>query len=86
MQLLQKVFFCNPQLFFKKRAAGKNRLLGYVNDYFSTISRISIGQAFTQMPQAMHLVVGPSAGATMTFMGQISTHLPQEVQSFLLIM
>ena len=45
-----------------------------------------MGQAFTQIPQAMHLAVGPSAGMTMTFMGQASTHLPQEVQSFLLIM
>ena len=45
-----------------------------------------MGQALTQMPQAMHLVVGPFSGATMTFMGQASTHLPQEVQSFLLIM
>jgi len=45
-----------------------------------------MGQALTQIPQAMHLVVGPSAGATITFMGQASTHLPQEVHSFLLIM
>ena len=44
-----------------------------------------MGQALTQMPQAMHLLVGPSWGATITFMGQISTHLPQEVHSFLLI-
>lgn len=44
-----------------------------------------MGQAFAQIPQEMHLLVGPSAGATITFMGQISTHLPQEVQSFLLI-
>ena len=45
-----------------------------------------MGQALTQIPQAIHLDVGPFSGATMTFMGQISTHLPQEVQSFLLIM
>ena len=45
-----------------------------------------MGQALTQMPQAMHFAVGPSLGCTITFMGQISTHLPQEVQSFLLIM
>lgn len=45
-----------------------------------------MGQAFTQIPQAMHLLVGPLSGATMTFMGQASTHLPQEVHSFLLIM
>ena len=38
-----------------------------------------------QMAQAMHFVVGPSLGATITFMGQASTHLPQDVQSFLLI-
>lgn len=44
-----------------------------------------MGQALTQMPQAIHLLVGPSLGATITFMGQISTHLPQEVHSFLLI-
>ena len=45
-----------------------------------------MGHAFTQMPQAIHLDVVPSAGWTITFMGQISTHLPQEVHSFLLIM
>ena len=45
-----------------------------------------MGQAFTQMPQEMHLLVGPSLGITITFMGQASTHLPQEVHSFLLIM
>ena len=45
-----------------------------------------MGQALTQMPQAMHLVVVPPAGATITFMGQTSAHLPQEVHNFLLIM
>ena len=45
-----------------------------------------MGQALTQMPQAIHLAAGVSAlGATITFMGQASTHLPQEVHSFLLI-
>jgi len=45
-----------------------------------------MGQTLAQMPQAMHLVVGAPAGATITFMGQTSAHLPQEVHSFLLIM
>ncbi len=45
-----------------------------------------MGQALTQIPQAMHLVVVAPSGATITFMGQTSAHLPQEVQSFLLIM
>jgi hypothetical protein len=63
--------FQNPSLIFR---------------YFSTISRMPIGQFFTQMPQAIHLEVVPSAGCTITFIGQASTHLPQEVHSFLLIM
>ena len=45
-----------------------------------------MGHALAQMPQAMHFVVGPLSGTTMTFIGQTSAHLPQEVQSFLLIM
>ena len=45
-----------------------------------------MGHALAQIPQAIHFELGPFSGATMTFMGQASTHLPQEVQSFLLIM
>ena len=45
-----------------------------------------MGQALTQMPQAMHLEAGLSGLRTMTFMGQASTHLPQETHFFLLIM
>jgi len=45
-----------------------------------------MGQAFTQMPQAMHLETGLSALWTITFMGQTSTHLPQPTHFFLLIM
>ena len=47
--------------------------------YFSTISRISMGQLLTQMPQAMHLLAGPpeTAGGTITWKGQTSAHLPQ---------
>lgn len=57
-------------------------------DYFSTISRISMGQLLTQMPQAIHLpaVAPETAGETMTWKGQTSAHFPQPVQSFLLIM
>ena len=44
-----------------------------------------MGQTLAQMPQAMHLLAGPSGFITMTFMGQASTHLPQLTQSFLLI-
>ena len=45
-----------------------------------------MGHALTQIPQAMHLLAGFPSFKTMTFMGQTSTHLPQETQSFLLIM
>ena len=45
-----------------------------------------MGQALTQMPQAMHLETGFSSFLTMTFMGQTSTHLPQPTHFFLLIM
>lgn len=45
-----------------------------------------MGQALAQMPQAMHLEAGLPSLRTMTFMGQASTHLPQDTQSFLLIM
>ena len=45
-----------------------------------------MGQALTQMPQAMHLEAGLSGFITMTFMGQASAHLPQLTHSFLLIM
>ena len=45
-----------------------------------------MGQALTQMPQAMHLEAGLPSFRTITFMGQASTHLPQETHSFLLIM
>ena len=47
-----------------------------------------MGQLLTQMPQAMHLEAGPpdTAGDTIRWKGQTSAHLPQPVQSFLLIM
>lgn len=45
-----------------------------------------MGQAFTQMPQEMHLEAGFSSFRTMTCMGQASTHLPQLTHFFLLIM
>ena len=45
-----------------------------------------MGQALTQMPQEIHLLAVLPSFRTMTFMGQISTHLPQETHSFLLIM
>jgi hypothetical protein len=45
-----------------------------------------MGQALTQMPQAMHLEAGDSGFSTMTFMGQASTHLPQLTHFYLLIM
>jgi len=53
--------------------------------YFSTISKISMGQALTQMPQAMHLETGLSSLCTMTFMGHTATQAPQPTHSFLLI-
>ena len=54
--------------------------------YFSTTSRISIGHALAQMPQAMHLeAVGASSTFTSTPNGHASLHLPQPTQSFLLI-
>lgn len=62
-------------------------LLFIIKSYFSTISRTSIGHALTQIPQAVHLdAVGLSSAFTITPKGQTSTHLPQPVQSFLLIM
>lgn len=58
----------------------------FVRDYFSWISRIPIGHAFAQMPQAIHLeAVGASGAFTITPIGQTSTHLPQPTQSFLLM-
>ena len=45
-----------------------------------------MGQALTQMPQAIHLEAGLSGFRTMTFMGQASTQAPQLTHSFLLIM
>ena len=45
-----------------------------------------MGQALTQMPQAMHLEAGLPSFRTMTLVGQTSTHLPQETHFFLLIM
>src|SRR5699024_3742511 len=59
----------------------------FSSNHFSTISRISMGQALTQMPQAMHLLAtGLSSAFTSTWKGQMSLHLPQPTQSFLLIM
>ena len=45
-----------------------------------------MGQALTQMPQAMHLEAGAFSFSMTRPKGQASAHLPQEVQSFLLIM
>lgn len=45
-----------------------------------------MGQALTQIPQAMHLDTGLPSLCTMTFVGQTSTHLPQPTHFFLLIM
>ncbi len=58
---------------------GKNQL--------SVISRTSMGHTLTQMPQAMHLEAEAIPGSqTMTPKGQAALHLPQPMQSFLLIM
>jgi hypothetical protein len=62
------------------------RLPFYVIAYFSTISSTSMGQALTQIPQAMHLDAGFSGFRTMTFMGQTATQAPQLTHFFLLIM
>ena len=69
----------------KKRTA-KAVLYVTKNNYFSTISRTSMGQALAQMPQEMHLEGALSSFMTITFMGQASTHLPHLTHSFLLIM
>ena len=45
-----------------------------------------MGQALTQIPQAIHLEAGLPSFKTITFMGQTSTHLPQLTHFFLLIM
>ena len=45
-----------------------------------------MGQALTQMPHAIHLLVtGESSAFTITWNGQTSTHFPQPVQAFLSI-
>ena len=59
----------------------------YKNYSVSTTSSTSIGQAFAQIPQAVHLeAVGASSAFTITPNGQASTHLPHPVQTFLLTM
>ena len=57
----------------------------YILFQLSTTSRISIGQAFAQMPQAMHFDAGSSGSWTRTPNGHASLHLPHWTQSFLLI-
>lgn len=56
-------------------------------DYFSCTSRMPMGHAFAQIPQAIHFVVtGELSAFTITCMGQTSTHSPQPLHSFLSIM
>ena len=48
-----------------------------IRNQLSRISRTSIGQALTQMPQAMHFeAAGAPATCSITPNGQASTHLP----------
>ena len=57
----------------------------FPNDYASTTSRTSAGQAFAQIPQAIHLLLtGESSALTITPNGQASTHLPQSCTFFLI--
>ena len=52
----------------------------------SAMARTSRGQAFTQIPQAMHFdVAGMSFVLAITPLGQTRLHLPQPMQTFLLI-
>ena len=95
-----RFLFGTPFLFAKRNGVKKNPFLpkrrawiaphpSYktYETYFSTISSTSMGQALTQMPQAMHLeATGLSGTFTQTWKGQTSAHLPQPMQSFLLIM
>ena len=58
-----------------------------ITNYDSTTSRTPAGQAFAQIPQAIHLLlVEEDSALTITPKGQASTHLPQPVHFFLLIM
>ena len=60
MQLLQNEIFVTILVKFRKKRRGIAP--PFCEFYFSTISRIPMGQFLAQMPQAMHLEVGPSAG------------------------
>jgi hypothetical protein len=82
MQLLQAEIFVTILV---KNQGGASPLPYCMQFYFSTISRIPIGQALAHIPQAIHLEVGPSGDLTITFIGHTSTHLPQDVHNFLLI-
>ena len=64
-----------------------NPILCTAIPYASLISRTPIGQAFTQIPHAIHLLAYSLASDfTITWNGQTSTHFPQPTHSFLLIM
>ena len=70
---------------FCERIISQNAFL--VIYYASLISRTSIGQAFTQIPHAIHLLAySLSSAFTITPNGHASTHLPQPIHFFLSIM
>ena len=62
-----------------------NLFLICIRNYSSTTSSTSIGHAFAQMPQAIHLDAGLPSVFTIRPNGQASAHLPQLVHFFLLI-
>lgn len=60
-----------------------NLFLICIRIYSSTTSSTSIGHAFAQMPQAIHLDAGLPSVFTIRPNGQASAHLPQLVHFFL---
>jgi hypothetical protein len=80
----------------QKKAAVQNQstaafsqVLGWLDagsNYSSTTSSTSIGHAFAQIPQAIHLEAGLPSVTTIRPNGHASAHLPQPTHFFLLIM
>ena len=90
LECIRLKYVCSKHVFEirtqKARCLGSGHSMYGNTFYFSTTSRISIGHALAQMPQAMHLeAVGASSTFTSTPNGHASLHLPQPTQSFLVI-
>ena len=92
----KRLYQCNKGEYRKEKTSRKLKGRGTVSStaplsaaqrlYDSTTSRTPAGQAFAQIPQAIHLLlVGEDSAFTITPKGQASTHFPQPVHFFLLI-